>query len=275
MATLDLVLYFAGGLIAIVMAILGGFVSSTKLWQKIAFITLGIASLIVYGWVGVRAFNQSKAASAEAAQTERKHQQAIDEIKGQLNASEIKRASDTRYLQGKLEVFAQFAPAILELAKASEENSRKQYEQKLLSNEQLRELVAEVVKKMRDWQLRFNEDSEKLISKYVEQQVQLSHQTMPGNSTTWRQKQAEISAAETREYMELRNRYEGEFNQFILGDAVYAKQELDSRISVKDRPQLLPQEQTVFLVFRGILAGPNPVGEAATYLENYVKRLSP
>ncbi len=53
---------------------------------------------------------------------------AVNGIKADLQKSELDRVADTNRLQGKLDVFAQFAPAIFKLAQATEENTRKQYE---------------------------------------------------------------------------------------------------------------------------------------------------
>ncbi len=50
-------------------------------------------------------------------------------------------------MQGKLDVFAEFAPAIVKLAEATELNTRKTYEAKMLSNKDLYDATMDVVKK--------------------------------------------------------------------------------------------------------------------------------
>jgi hypothetical protein len=55
----------------------------------------------------------------------------------------------------------------------------------------------------------------------------------------------------------------------------HPKPQLDSRITLKDRPEVPPLRGNLLLVFQGISVGPYPVNAAATYLENYAKKLSP
>jgi hypothetical protein len=265
---MDLALNIISGAIAISLAVLGGTVSSTKRWHKPTFIVLGVASLVLCIATAVKSSRESRAA-------ERKAQNDMDGIRSQLSESEIMRASDTRYLEGKLEVFGQFAPAVLELARASELNTRKQYEQKALSNKQLEELVTQVVKKMKDWQSRYDSDSSKVSEKYFELRVEAGREARTQTPGVVQQKWQEQLNAELREDSELRTRYTNEFNQNILGDAIYAKNQLDSRINAKDRPDVPDRSRNLLLVFQGIFVGAQPVGMAANYLEQYAKNLSP
>jgi hypothetical protein len=266
---MDLALNIISGAIAISLAVLGGTVSSTKRWHKPTFIILGVASLILCVAIGVRSSRESRAA-------EQKAQQDVDGIKNQLAESEIRRASDTRYLEGTLEVFGQFAPAIMELARASELNTRKQFEQKELSNKQLEELVKAVVKKMKDWQSRYDTEESKVSQKYFELRGEAGRAAGSGGMTeAMKQKWLELGNAELREERDLSNRYMNEFNQNILGDAIYAKNQLDGRINPKDRLDVPDQSKNLLLVFQGIIVGAQPVGMAANYLEQYAKKLSP
>jgi hypothetical protein len=77
------------GAIGIALTVLGGTVSSTKPWHKPAFISPGVTSLIIAGWIGIRAFKESKVAVAATEHARQQSQRAWDGLKNQLNESEV------------------------------------------------------------------------------------------------------------------------------------------------------------------------------------------
>ncbi len=276
MDTFDLILYILAGAIGIGLAVLGGTVSATTPKQKRAFVGLGIASLLITIFIGVKSFRNSKREEREKSDARDKAQRDMDGLRQQLTESEIKRNADTRYLEGKLEVFGQFAPAVLELARASELNTRKQYEQKVLSNKELRDFVATVVKNMRDWQVREDQALSESGDKYraATSQVYAAHR---GEDLKSPQMQQQLSKAFTDNIAaedEIRRKFRAEFEQAILGDAISAREQLITRLGVGSEPQLGLNKGSM-IVFQGFIAGPRPVGDAAEYLERFAKKLSP
>ncbi|SRR6266446_2953183 len=92
-----------------------------------------------------------QSADKERRKAEQEQKDAVDGIKEQLHQSELQRVADVKYMQGKLDVFVQFAPAIVRLAQATEENTRKQYEAKMLSSKELYDAAMDIVRRMREF----------------------------------------------------------------------------------------------------------------------------
>jgi len=139
---------------------------------------------------------------------------------------------------------------------------RKEYEVKVQSNNQLRDFTANVVKRMRDLSYKH---------KQIRDQESAKDWALIRENRNDLQKAAEIWNQETEEIVQEHTNLEYEFKTNILGDAIYARDELLSRIAN-------PPQQSADLsaaAFRGFLAGADPVGEAANYLERLAKQLSP
>lgn len=60
-----------------------------------------------------------------------------------------------------------------------------------------------------------------------------------------------------------RIKFDTEFKNNCLGEAVYLRDELLKRIPKKDHPKI---EKHELIAFEGMLAAPSPVSDAATYL---------
>jgi hypothetical protein len=184
-------------------------------------------------------------------------------IKDQLQKSELQRIADTRYMQGKLDVFAEFAPAIVKLAQATELNARKTYEAKMLSNKELYDATMDVVRRMRAFgQKRRLESS---------QQIDASMTAM---------RNAPNEAEREKLWVEERNnsmaayyRTDAEFRTSILPDAVYVRNELLKHKIPEPAPTPMRPAGMVQTVFEGSLAGPYPELDAADYLEQMAKQL--
>ena len=208
---------------------------------------------------------------------EREQKQAVDGIKEQLHQSEIQRIADVKYLQGKLDVFAQFAPAIVKLAQATEYNTRKQYEQKVLTDKQLRDLTADVVKRMRTFATKHSLVSEQIFEKYVTLRAQLRHEK-GGQGQEYAQASGQLWQQENQEDMQEIDNADSEFRSTILGDAVFVRDELLRKLG----PQPTPPEAraraamtVVKSVFNGGSSNARSVADAATYLEQLANKLSP
>jgi hypothetical protein len=134
------------GAFGIILAVLGALVAvlefkgAKRFWWASAFILLGVFELVVI----IRA---DQAHDAEV--TTFTHE--INGVKEQLHQSELARVADTNKLQGKVEVFAEFAPAVIKLAQATELSARKTFEAKMLSNKDLYDATIDVVKKLREF----------------------------------------------------------------------------------------------------------------------------
>ena len=72
---------------------------------------------------------------------------------------------------------------------------------------------------------------------------------------------------------QVRFQYEQIYRSSIMADAAYARRELLSRIGGDGFLQ--PREKGKSIAIDGIMAGPDPIGESADYLEALVRRLSP
>jgi len=189
----------------------------------------------------------------------------INDVKSQLQKSELDRVFDTRYLQGKLDVFAQFAPAIMKLAQATEENTRRQYEAKTASDKDLYEFTMEVVTKLREFSHKY---------------TTLDDQVMAEMQASWRSnltddEKRQIWSKQTQKSAKLTLDKNSEFRQFILPDALYARQELLRRKLVE--PELSDMQKAILrgVLSNGMLAGVYPELLLADYLELLAKPLKP
>jgi hypothetical protein len=194
---------------------------------------------------------------------------AIDGLKEDVHKAEMARQIDTAYLKAKLEDANQgntkYNEALMKIARVSEENIRKQYETKVLSNNQLRDFTADVVKRMRALSYKYKQISDQHSNTWQAQELQAARS---GDHA----KMQQLYNQEMQEYTQQHTNLEYEFKSTILGDAIYARDELQHRIGP-------PQPSLLFTMasgaFQGILAGPDPVGDAAAYLESLAKQLSP
>jgi hypothetical protein len=194
---------------------------------------------------------------------EHKQEQDMNDIRQQLQASETLRISDTRYMQGKLEVFAEFAPAIVKLAEATEFSTRKTYEAKMISNKDLYDATLRVVTKLREFSNKRHIQSDQRANQQMA--AVRAAKTDGERQKVWQDQVSAITAE-----------YEQENTQFrstILPDAVYVRNELLRRKIPEPPPNPLHSSHEIELFFSGSLAGPYPELAAADYLEQMAKQL--
>jgi hypothetical protein len=180
-----------------------------------------------------------------------------------LHQSEVQRIADTRYMQGKLDVFAEFAPAIVKLAQATELNTRKTYEAKMLSNKDLYDATIDVVKRMRAFGQK----------RQLESDQQWNASVAASRNATTEAERLKLWTDERNNSIAASYRMDAEFRSSILPDAVYVRNEvLRRKIS---EPPSNPRRPTsaVQMVFAGVLAGAYPEFDAADYLEQMAKQL--
>jgi hypothetical protein len=217
--------------------------------------------------IGVTAFisdikQKDDAESAHSAEM-RKQSDEMNSIKDQLRNSELNRVSDTRYMQGKLDVFAQFALAIMKLAQATELSTRKTYEEKMLSNKELFDMTMKAVSKLREFSKRRKMQSDQLINQQIA--AMQAAKTDEERMRVWQ----EQTGAYTKTFFQ----EDAEFRSSILPDAVYVRNELVRRKLKEPQPNRRVPAGMIESVFSGSLAGAFPELDAADYLEQMAKQL--
>jgi hypothetical protein len=234
-----------------------------KVWWRITAALCVAASALT--WV-----SQSHASKAHKREIDQQTQ-AMDTLKAKFDEAEIKHAAEMNYMEEELNAFGQVDPAVLKLAQVSEENIHRQYEAKVLSNSQLRDLTTNVVKGMRDLSYKHKQLSDQQLAKNWALRVQIRKD---GNNP---QKMTQLRHQEMQELLKEHARFEYEFKNNILGDAICARDELLRRIA--NPPQASFDISGSYgrggVVFQGFLAGADPIGEAADYLERLAMELSP
>jgi hypothetical protein len=246
------------GAFGIILAVLGALVAvlefkgAKRFWWASAFILLGVFELVVI----IRA---DQAHDAEV--TTFTHE--INGVKEQLHQSELARVADTNKLQGKVEVFAEFAPAVIKLAQATELSARKTFEAKMLSNKDLYDATIDVVKKLREFGQRRRLESS--------QQTDANMAAM--QATTTEAEKAKVWADQSNKLVATYYQKDAEFRTSILPDAVYVRNELLRRKIPEPPPNPMRPTSMVQMVFTGSLAGAYPEFDAADYLEQMAKQL--
>jgi hypothetical protein len=241
-----------------------------------------IAVLLLIIGIGAVVSNGVQKSQASAAQesAQRDFQNQFDKINQNFQTEQIQHTSDVRYLEGKLDAFAEIGPGVLKLAQASELNTRKQYDEKALSNKELRDFVSGVVKKMRDWEYKRQTAERELEDKQWSERSQLyfAHRGEDPDSAQaqqFRQELLQHSNDESAAFDQMDLQFQQEFRANILGDAVSARDQLMARLGASAEPQLGSLQRIGLYVFQGIIVGPYPVANAADYLEQFAKKLSP
>jgi hypothetical protein len=243
--------------------------------QKRKMRTLAALFLVALGVAAVVSNQVQKSVdSANAKKDQGKLQNSVDDLGGQLQDEKLSHTAEAQYLRGRLDQLSQFTPAILKLAQASEENTRKMYEQKVVSNKDLRDFTAGVVAKMRDLDRR-----QKMAEQQAEDKwdARVREALPPPNASSTEREQAlqklgPLRNQEWTERTQIQMMFENECRQNILGDSIFAREQLLTKLGAKEEPQTVLRP---ILLLDGSFAGVDPIGEAATYLELFAKKLSP
>jgi hypothetical protein len=133
------------------------------------------------------------------------------------------------------------------------------------TNKQLSVAAISLAKRMRNFESKYKQDYSIAFDKW-----------RMSNTLTEEQKNVRWSE-QNRELDKLREVFEIEFKNSMLGEAVYLRDELQKRLSKKAQEEAKSSEYMPLqlLAFDGILAGPSPVADAANYLERLSRKLSP
>jgi hypothetical protein len=245
------------GLFAAVLAVLGAVVSIVEFkgWRRVLF-----ASLFILLGTG-EAISIIKADSDHKEEI-RGLNRALDGVQATLTATQIQSAADMGFLKGRLA--SGVGPDIGRLgAEIARENAKMIQEQsKSLSAKELSDSAIILAQKMREFERAWR----------VQEQL--------GEEQLWN---AQVMANTPDERLKLRNQAtalyiqshaneEAAFRSQLLGQAIYLRDQLLMRLG---NPAMTPQDRIKSLAFDGMLAGPAPISDAADYLEQLARQLSP
>jgi hypothetical protein len=240
-----------------------GIIMSYKQPQKeshlkttLVLLAVGFFGTAILSWT--RIHNETVHAGEVDAQ-----RQAITTLQSKFDQAEISHAGEIKYLQGKVDVFTQFAPAVVKLAQATEFNTRKTYEAKMLSNKELYDSTMDIVKRMRAFGQKRRLESEQQMNARIAAMRNATSEAE--RSKLWQEEVSDSVAAYSRT--------DAEFRSSILPDAVYVRNELLRRNIPEPAPNPMRPASRVQLVFSGSLAGAYPEFDAADYLEQMAKQL--
>ena len=230
---------------------------------RIAFIVLAVLGISVSGTAELMSDrDHAKELSDGRSQ--------VSELQNTLQINQVQNARDMVYLKTKLDdqqqindQLAKFGPSIYKLAEVTEEYTRKQYQAKVLSDQDLYNFTMGVVKKLRDFSVR-----------YDQQMRQLEDQQT--TSFTRGESQAEMLRVNSEfrsKEMQLFAQRDDEFRTSVYPEALYAHDELLKK-GIKE-PTGLPmfEEMEAKSALSGLLAGPSPTMAFGDYLEIMAKGL--
>ncbi len=245
------------GLFAAALAVLGAVVSiiEFKGWRRVLF-----ASLFVAMGIG-EAISIFKADSDHKEEV-RGLNRALDGVEATLIATQIQSAADMGFLKGRLA--SGIGPDISRLGvEIARENAKMIAQQsKTFSAKELSNSAINLAQKMREferaWRVQERLAEEQLwnaqiAAKTPEEKVQLRNQ-------------------KTAFYIQSHANEEAAFRNQLLGQAIYLRDQLLMRLG---NPAITTQDRSRTLAFDGFLAGPAPISDAADYLEQLARQLSP
>ncbi len=249
------------GTFGIVLAIIGSRVSLLNFtaWKRIGlavvFVLLGMGEILSL-------YRADRSHEIEA----RNQHNDIQNLTEELHKSEAQRQVENATLRTRLEDYAglsHLGPALMALAQTSAKFQKKQYETKIINDRDLYDLTMKVVKKIRDFSLKYTE---------LEERRRQASSSLSSGLDSEKEQQQKWSD-EINKKLQMYRTKQAEFQISILPDAIYARNELLR--SKLPEPLLKPSERTdLNVAFKGMVAGINPEMSLATYLEVWVKPLA-
>ncbi len=229
-----------------------------------------VAAAILTIAQGVRLYQ----ASQESHRVQASLNNSIRDLNGEIQKSDTASQVDNAYLKAKLEdaykvnqELTGLAPALLKVAQVSADYTKKQYENKVLSDKKLLEFTAQAVTKIREIQSRCDTGTQK-----AESIISVPPPTEPMSQEQRNQYLINRQRQFAMAYQQSQSECEQTFRNVVLGDAAYARRELLSRIGGDGF--LLPLERSKGIAIDGVFAGVRPVGASADYLEALARKLS-
>ncbi len=265
------------GVMLIEMARFGGAVSTkppqdagTTRQYTLRFRIYAAIAIVLVIVQGVRLYQAAK----DAENTQTTLRKSIATLTEEFQKSDTGRQVDNAYLKAKLEdaykvneELRQLAPALMRVAQTGADYAKRQYEHKALGDKQLLELTQTVVTKIRALQDQYRREDRKVTDSYAEFRFK------PNSNKEEMAQQAAVNMSQyMQRYNQVRLDYENAFRTTVMGDAAYCRRELLSRIGGDS--YLRPGEKIKSLAIDGIMAGPDPIGSAADYLEALSRELA-
>jgi hypothetical protein len=264
----DIAIAIAAAFVTLAIAVLGVFVTlktpatkTEKIGWLVAFSALTILDCCLVGWQTLRNGKQQDTLNAS-----------IISVRQDLQEQKTGREVDNAYLRAKLEDYQslkELAPALLQMAQASENYTKKQYEVKMMSDAKLLDFTGGVITKARELGTKCKAQEASVFTSVPDAKSFTESQSMtPPQRMLWFNEQMQHQRTA---WVENRVNCEQEYRQQIMGDAQYASRELLDKVGGDDF--MLPQEKMGRSVIDGIYAGSDPIDESADYLEALANKL--
>lgn len=251
-------------MLAVLLAVLGGIMSALTVerrffkWGSIAlFALLGLGSVILI----VLQAQQTRADQDAATARQTQLQKSLDETK-------LESAKAVSFLNGRLDMLTSLIahppanPDLQNLAHVLQEGNRRAAMS--VSNAELRLNAFDLARRLRDLQSRFTAEQSQLNAYRMEQFRRFDPRDRSDATT---RELNRISDEYGRAVMDLYSRQTGEFGP-LRSEAMVMRDQLLGRLSAQ------PRDTGVEMVLdRGALAGPNPIGDLATYIEKLARSL--
>jgi hypothetical protein len=222
-----------------------------KLRHIVAFIVLGGVSVILIVIIGARNYLEQERADV-------RHDRETANLQATIQSNEIKNSGDLQYLKGRLDQALSNpnrpVPDLSALGAEITKNTDRLIanEQKKLSDKQLANEAISLAQQMRSFEGQ-QEAAERPIF----------NESFPAGASSdqIRQFNLQLSARISDFYQQESEQFRREF----LSRAVILRDELQERLREKGKA-FVSQDPTRSLAFSGVLAGPNPITNAADYL---------
>ncbi len=253
--------FFATGFMGVYVSLHPPNSAREKLAWKVGFVATAIFGCGLIAWQTSRSIEQQNATDVS-----------ISSLRTDLQKSETEREVDDAYLKAKLEDYKSLqdlAPSLLKLAQATEGYTQKQYEQKQLSDGQLSKSTHDLIGKMRVLGAKCKNSEEAAFEKDNVLPSDWQQMTLVQR----RQWEQQNTMQTERDYSEARGSCETEYRTQFQGDAEYLRDELISRLggrSFEDTYDGKPLMDLKKAAIDGIFGGPDPVNDAADYLDGLV-----
>ena len=263
---------------------------------RYTLVMMGLAISALTYW------QQSRSRDSHAAEV-KEHKEAIEKLQQMVEKAEAKREIESAFLRHKLD-----SKELAALSSAIRDYAQRERAKETLNNKQLRERAFTVIRKMREFQLRYDFQESEITRRFLQglreaekigaaemleatekpgakeklgpteelEALRKKQEALKNKLEALQKRREEITKGRdkaTQEEKAMNERYQAEFNSSLLAEAAYVRDEILKRLPPQPEPR--PPQTMQILAFQGVLVGSRPVGSAANYLENLTKKLSP